>query len=45
LARSAITAIEAFSQEVRKGDFPAAEHTYTMDEEELKKFKEMIRNE
>jgi 3-methyl-2-oxobutanoate hydroxymethyltransferase len=40
MAQIAIQAISKYADEVRKGEFPEAEHTYMMDKDELRKFKE-----
>jgi 3-methyl-2-oxobutanoate hydroxymethyltransferase len=42
IAQTAIQAISKYADEVRKAEFPEAEHTYTMDEKEIKRFKEML---
>lgn len=42
LAQTAINAISEYAEEVRKGDFPGMEYTYSIDEKELTEFRKMI---
>jgi 3-methyl-2-oxobutanoate hydroxymethyltransferase len=40
--RSMVEGMQAYADEVRSGRFPAAEHTYSVDPEELAQFKEIV---
>jgi len=40
--REMVEGVRAYAEEVRDGRFPAAEHTYSVDDEELERFREVI---
>ena len=40
--REMVEGVRAYADEVREGRFPAAEHNYTIDDEELERFREVI---
>ena len=42
MAQIAVDAISSYASEVRKEEFPQAEHTYSMNENEIDKFKKML---
>jgi 3-methyl-2-oxobutanoate hydroxymethyltransferase len=42
LAETVVQAFSKFSEEVREGDFPTEEYTYSVDENEMEKFMEII---
>ncbi len=43
LAETAVQAMSKYAQEVRNGDFPTPEYTYSIEEAEVKKFKELLK--
>ena len=40
--REMVEGVRAYAEEVREGRFPAPEHTYSVDDEELERFREVI---
>ncbi len=43
LAETAVQAMSKYAREVRNGDFPTPEYTYSIEEAEVKKFKELLK--
>jgi 3-methyl-2-oxobutanoate hydroxymethyltransferase len=43
LAETAVKAMESYASEVRNCAFPSPEYTYAFDEEEIKRFKELVK--
>ena len=40
--RAMVEGVQAYAGEVRGGTFPAAEHTYSIDPEELERFRQIV---